>query len=87
MPVFLVRVFVTFLIQGGPKVLEWLAKLELGVAGTIFRINPLKFQNQNNLESCINFEIFGAVSQKLCLPRIILVLLTVLILLGNPVLL
>ena len=27
-------------LQGGPKVLEWLTKLELGAAGSIFELHP-----------------------------------------------
>ena len=45
-------------LQGDPKVLEQLAKVELGVAGSIFEIHPSKFQNQNNLENCIDFKIW-----------------------------
>ena len=71
-------------LQGDPKVLEQLAKVELGVAGSIFEIHPSKFQNFN-LESCIDFEIVEGVAQKLNLPHPILVLLTTLILLSHPV--
>ena len=46
---FLAKAVVTE-IQGGPKVLEWLAKLECGVACSIFEIHLSKFQNPNNLE-------------------------------------
>ena len=35
-------------IQGPPYLLERLTKLELGVAGSIFKIQPSKFQHQNN---------------------------------------
>ena len=44
--------FQNVLLQGGLKVLEQLAKLEMGVAGSIFEVHLPKFQNQ----SCIDFE-------------------------------
>ena len=72
-------------IQGGPKVLERLAKLELVVAGSTFDIHHSKFKDQNNLESYIDFEILEGIAQKLNLPHPILALLTVQILLGHPV--
>ena len=70
-------------IQGGLKVLEWLSQLELGVAGLIFELYSLKFQNQYNLDSCNEFETLKGVAQKLSLPRKCFNLKAVLILLRH----
>ena len=64
-------------IQGPPYLLERLIKLELGVEGSIFKIQSSKFQHQCNFLRYFGIEILRAVSLKLSLPHTIQVLLTV----------
>ena len=41
-------------LQGPPHLLERLTKVKLCVAGSIFKIQPSKFQNQNILDICFH---------------------------------
>ena len=49
-------------IQGPPYLLERLIKLELGVEGSIFKIQSSKFQHQNILEICFDVEFLRDIS-------------------------